>query len=223
MCMEVARLILDFTKVLIWPAVVLTLALVFRHPLRAILQRLRKAGLPGGVSIDFREEIEEARELSEKVEKEPAPPNRSVGAAIPLTGANARMIDLGLRPTASGLDFNYYREIAQKDPNLALAGLRIEIEVLAHNLAHGFQLESSRSEPLPRLLSRLHREGAITTDQHELTRRVLRLCNEAVHGRSITRVEAEEVIDLAGVIAEQFLAWLSWGFNDNWKPRQSDS
>jgi hypothetical protein len=42
------------------------------------------------------------------------------------------MISLGLKPTSSGLDMSDYREIAESDPTLALAGLRIEIEVLAN-------------------------------------------------------------------------------------------
>jgi hypothetical protein len=217
--MEIARLVLEFIKVLIWPATVLVVALIFRVPIRAVLSRLRKAGLPGGVSIDFQEEIEQAKQLSVKVEAQPVPPNRAVVAAIPLTEANARMISVGLRPTASGLDMSYYREIAQRDPNLALAGLRIELEVMASNLATGFKLSSTRPEPLARLLQRLVEHDAITNEQLQLTRKILRLCNQAVHGSRVTREEADEVIDLASILAEQYLAWLSWGFQDNWKPK----
>jgi len=221
--MEIAKLVLEFVKVLIWPTTVLVLALIFRVPIRAVLSRLRKAGLPGGVSIDFQEEIEQAKQLSAKVEALPSPPNRPPTAAIPLTEANARMISVGLRPTASGLDMAYYREIAQRDPNLALAGLRIELEVMANNLADGFKLSASRPEPLTRLLSRLVEHGAITNEQLQLTRKILQICNQAVHGGRVTREEAEEVIDLATVLAEQYLAWLSWGFPDNWKPKANSA
>jgi hypothetical protein len=55
--MELTKLILEFVKVLAWPITALVLALIFRAPLRAILSRLRRAGLPGGVSIDFQEQI----------------------------------------------------------------------------------------------------------------------------------------------------------------------
>ena len=217
--MELARLVLEFIKVLIWPVTVLALALIFRVPIRAVLSRLRKAALPGGVSIDFQEEIEHAKQLSAKVEALPPSPNRNSVPAIPLNEANARMISVGLRPTASGLDMAYYREIAQRDPNLALAGLRIELEVMANNLADGFKIANQRPEPLTRLLSKLVDHGAITNEQLQLTKKILQICNQAVHGGRVTREEAEEVIDLATVLAEQYLSWLSWGFHDNWKPK----
>ena len=31
----------------------------------------------------------------------------------------------------------------------------------------------------------------------------------------------QEVIKAAEVLFEQYLAWLSWGFDDNWKPSLS--
>jgi hypothetical protein len=217
--MEFAKLILEFVKALAWPITILVVALIFRAPLRAILSRLRKAGLPGGVSIDFQEEILEARELSEKVEALPPPADRPKPPAIPLTEANARMIRVGLRPTASGLDMTYYREIAENDPTLALAGLRIELEVMANNIAVGFKLATRKNEALSSLLSRLKANGAISSGQLELTRKILNLCNQAIHGRTVTKEEAEEVIDAASVLAQQYLSWLSWGFPDEWRPR----
>ncbi|MFZ0037430.1 MAG: hypothetical protein WAK91_08420 [Candidatus Acidiferrales bacterium] len=114
---------------------------------------------------------------------------------------------------------NYYREIAQNDPTLALAGLRIELEVLANNIARGFKLVTRNNEPLSSLLYRLKAEGAITLEQLKLTRKILSICNQAVHGRAVTKQEAEEVIDAASVLAQQYLNWLSWGFPDNWTPK----
>lgn len=217
--MELARLILEFVKALAWPLTALIVVLVFRTPIRAVLSRLRKAGLPGGVSIDFQEEIQDVKFLSERIESLPPPPDRAKNPGIPLTEANARMISVGLRPTASGLDMSYFRELAKRDPNLALAGLRIELEVMANNIADGFKITPRKSEPLNRLLSRLLAHGAITSEQLELTRRILSLCDQAVHGKVVTREEADEVIDAASVLADQYLKWLSWGFDDNWKPR----
>jgi hypothetical protein len=139
--MEVAKLILEFVRALAWPIAALVLALLFRAPVSMVLSRLRKAGLPGGVSIDFQQGIQEIKQVSREVEALPPPADRPKRPAIPQTEANARMIALGLKPTSSGLDISYYREIAESDPILALAGLRIEIEVLARNLATGFKLE----------------------------------------------------------------------------------
>src|SRR5437016_12438736 len=126
--MELAKLILEYVKVLAWPTTTIIFVIAFRTPLTAILARLRKAALPGGVSIDFQEEIQKAKELSRQVDAVPVPADRRRTPAIPLTEANARMIGLGLQPVSSGLDMSYYREIAESDPTLALAGLRIELE-----------------------------------------------------------------------------------------------
>lgn len=217
--MEVTKLILEFVRALAWPVTALTLALLFRAPLSMILNRLRKAGLPGGVSIDFQEQIQEAKEISKEVGALPPPSDRPKRPTIPQTEANARMVALGLKPTSSGLDISYYREIAQSDPTLALAGLRIEIEVLANNLAAGFKLEPRKGESVRSLLRRLREKGAITAEQMDLARRVLDICNRAIHGQSVTREEALDVIEAASVLAKDFLEWLSWGFDDNWVPK----
>lgn len=93
--MEIAKLVLEYVKALVWPLTVCALSLFFRSEIKRVLARLRKAVLPGGVSVD------------------------------------------------------------------------------------------------------LHR---------------------AMHGRFVSREEAEEVIKAAEVLFGQYLAWLSWGFDDNWRP-----
>jgi hypothetical protein len=217
--MEIAKLVLEYIKAVIWPATVMTLCLTFRSEIRKVLARLRHAVFPGGVSVDLEEEVQEVKQLSEKVESAPPPPDRKRVPGIPLTEANARMIELGLTPTLSGLDGSYYRNLAQTDPILALAGLRIEIEAMTRNLAKRFGVQSRPSDPVYRLLVRLKDAGGITSDQMELALKILNLCNRAIHGGAVTKEEAEDVISAAEVLFRDFLAWLSWGFNDNWKPR----
>jgi hypothetical protein len=186
-----------------------------------VLARLRKAALPGGISVDLQEEVQEVRRLSEKVESAapPADPKRTPG--IPQTEANARMIQRGLRPSPSGLDLSYYREIAERAPILALAGLRIELETWFRNVARGFQVDTKPYDSMNRVLARLRDANAVTPDQVMLARRVLSLCNQAIHGGEVSRDQALEVIGAAGVLARDYLAWLSWGFDDNWKPSSS--
>src|SRR5262245_31739012 len=132
--MDIARLVLEYLRVLVWPAVVVTACLVFRGQLSSMLNRIRHAQLPGGVAVDLDQQISEVKALSAKVQEEPGPQNAKGTPSIPLTEANARLIQLGMRPSPSGLDMSYYRRLAEQDPNLALAGLRIEIDVLARNL-----------------------------------------------------------------------------------------
>lgn len=216
--MEIAKLILEYLSVLVWPAVALSIALVYKRQMVAVLGRLRKAGLPGGVSLDFSDEVKEVRELSEKVEALP-PKQESKGLpAIRLTDANARMLSLGLQPSPSGLDMDYYRSLALQDPNISLAGLGIEIDVLARNLAKGFQVSAGDRDSGLRLLRRLLEKGAITASQFQLAEKVMRLCSAAVHGTVVSREQAEAVIDSADILTRQYLEWLSWGFPDGWRP-----
>jgi len=184
-----------------------------------VFARLSKAVLPGGFSFDLREEVQEVKQLSEKVQSAPSSEKQRATPSIPLTEANARMMKLGLTPTLSGLDISYYRARAETDPVLALAGLRIDLETLARNLALGFKLQPSGS--LYSLLGRLKEAGAITLDQAHLGLKISKVCNEAIHGRLTSGEEAEDVIDSAEILFQQYLAWLSWGFDDNWKPSQS--
>ncbi len=216
--MELAKLTLEYVKALAWPVTAFVIALMFRREIRAILARIRKAALPGGVSIDFENQIRETKELATRIEAAPAPANRPQTAALPLTEANSRMITLGLKPTPSGLDMDYYRAIGAQDPTLALAGLRIELEILTRNLAKGFKLDVPERESPTKLLRRLREAGAITPDQLSLGQRILSLANQAVHGRTVSHREAEEIIDVAQVLVDDYLSWLSWGFDDNWRP-----
>ncbi len=219
--MEIAKLILEYLRVLVWPLVVFMVMILFRNQLKEAFSRLRKADLPGGVSLDFNREVEEARILSKEVKREAEqehPDKERKVTSLPLTEANTRLIQLGLQPSPSGLDMTYYREMAADDPNLALAGLRFEIEVIARNVAKGFNVSVNIDEAPAILLRRLLDAAAITRNQFELAISILRLCNAAVHGQPVSRTEAEEVINIAVVLADQYIRWLSWGFKDGWKP-----
>src|ERR1700722_14760443 len=176
MGMELAKLVLEYVKALVWPVTILLLGFYFRREIKRVLARLRKANLPGGVSVDLQEEVHEVKELSEKVEPAAASRDRKKTPGIPKTEANARMIQLGLRPSPSGLDLSYYRDIADRDPILALAGLRIELETWFRNVAQGFQVNTGPHDSMNRVLARLRDAGAITPDQVLLARRVLTLC-----------------------------------------------
>ena len=212
--MEIATLILEYVKAIIWPVLVLVTGIVFRHELRTMLLRVRRAELPGGFAVDIPLEIAEGKRLSDQIRTTPTQTEKLRGPAIPLTEANARMMQLGLRPSPSGLDMDYYRTHASQDPTLALAGLRIEIDILAKNVARGFKVPFQERDSGTRLLRKLFDSNAITEEQMQLGVKVLQLCNTAVHGTTISREQAVSVIDIAEVLADQFLAWLSWGFEE---------
>jgi len=216
--MELARLILEYIQALVWPLVAIIAISIFRNPLMGILNRLKSADLPYGVSLDFEKEIRDAKELSREVQNAIPPKERISKPSIPLTEANARMLSLGLQPSPSGLDMNHYRDIAEKDPNIALAGLRMEIETMSRNLAKGFKVNATKKDSASSLLRKLYEASAITLDQYHLAHKMVSLCNAAIHGKIVSLEEAVSVIDAAKVLADQYVSWLSWGFPDDWKP-----
>jgi len=215
---EIAKIVLEYLKVLAWPVVGLSVAFVYKAQLLGVLGRLKKADLPGGVSLDFAEEAREIRHLSDQVKTLPSKHQGNGQPTIPLTDANARLISLGLQPSPSGLDMEYYRTLASQDPNIALAGLRIEVDILARNLAKGFKVAVSPRESSMRLLRRLLDADAIDATQFDLVEKIMQLCNAAAHGNPVSREQADSVINSAAVLARQYLEWLSWGFEDGWKP-----
>jgi len=219
--MEIAKLVLEYVKALAWPVTVLALSFYFHSEINKVLARLRKAVLPGGLSVDLQEEVHEVKELSEKVESAAQPEDRKRTPGIPKTEANARMIQLGLRPSPSGLDLSYYREIAERDPILALAGLRIELETWFRNVAQGSKVGTKPHDSMNSILARLRDASAVTPDQVMLARRVLSFCNQAIHGGAVSREQALDIIGAASVLAGDYLSWLSWNFDDNWKPSTS--
>ncbi|TDJ15972.1 MAG: hypothetical protein E2O65_11385 [Gammaproteobacteria bacterium] len=98
------------------------------------------------------------------------------------------------------------------DPVLALAGLRTEVEAMVRNLSDGFGIDADGLNSSVAVLTELKKEGAIYNRQYELGRKVIELCNSAIHGVSVSRIEAEAVIDIATVLASEYLDWLGWGF-----------
>lgn len=131
---------------------------------------------------------------------------------MPLTEANARMLDHGLEPSPSGLELSRYRTLAEENPQLALAGLRIEVETMLRNLAKGFQIPVSERDSAGVIARRLQEHEAITSLQARLINSVLALCNSAVHGQKVSQSQAEDILDIAAILRDNYISWLSWGF-----------
>ena len=85
--MEIAKLVLQYINALAWPALAIFLALYFRRELRAILNRVSRAKLPGGLDIDFETEHLAPEEARERVIKgqvhSPDTPSIPQGTSIP--------------------------------------------------------------------------------------------------------------------------------------------
>lgn len=212
--MEIAKLILKYIEVLIWPAVVLYCLYLFKDQIGDFFSRLEKADLPGGISLKaFQDEIKLGKELSVEVREEKSQKQDRTGfSAIPINEANARMLNLGLSPSPSGLELSEYRILAQRDPNLALAGVRMEVEIMLKNLAKGFNISLREVYNSGIIVKKLGEKGSITQSQAQLISTVVKLCNSVVHGHKVTLSEAEDILDIAEILRDDYIFWLSWRF-----------
>ena len=213
--MEIAKLVLEYLKVLIWPIFALGCVVLFRASILSLFPRLKNAELPGGVKFDFQAAIEQAQQLKKEIliAPKPADTHPKVGKPILQTEANARMVALGLQASPSGLDLGYYRALIEQDPNIGLAGLRMELEILGRNLAKGFNIPlSERDASAMTIFRKLLDSGAITGLQFQLLKKIIELCNAAIHGQRVTKEQAESILDTMKFLADDYIAWLSWGF-----------
>ena len=216
--MEIAKLILDYIQALVWPSVTIFSLFFFKNEIKLLLNRLAEIKVGDKTVTFFQDELNKAKMLSQEVRSDPELTDEkrkliAKAPQIPLTDANALMIKHGLRPSPSGLELSYYRDIAKQDPTLALAGLRIELEIIGKNLAKGFSIDLPSGGVIS-VFKALAQNNAITDTQYNLVHSIIRLANSAIHGTPVTRDDANSVLDTADVLCEQYLSWLSWGFVD---------
>ena len=216
--MQIATIVIHFLESLVWPAVVVFILIRFQSDLRDIFNRIRKAELPGGISIEtFPQDISETKKLSVKVKQEIEEKKEVEGkqfSELPLTEANKRMLSLELSPSPSGLELSYYQSLADQDPNLALAGLRMEVETMLGNLAKGFKVDIVHNKGAIAIARKLREDGAITAKQAELISNIVNLCSAGIHGLPVTAFQVREILDIAEVLRDDYIMWLSWGFRE---------
>ena len=142
---------------------------------------IKSAELPGGLKIEF----QEVKRAAEKVV-----------AAIAPSGAPAMAPQPGAAPAPEPV----YLAIADQDPNLALVGLRIEIEKRLRRLANAAGLRNDG--PLTRMTDELAAKGILIGDAANGLRELIALGNQAAHGRPVSTDVALSAADFApGVLA----------------------
>jgi hypothetical protein len=134
--------------------VTLTLILVAILPWLAPL--FKSVELPGGVKVEF-QELEKAKERADRA---------GLLAETPV-----------IQPTTE----YSFQTIAEDDPNLALAGLRIEIEKRLIQIAKSRGIEGDRKS-VGRLLQILTEKQLLTGEERSVLSDMLGLLNSAVHG-----------------------------------------
>jgi hypothetical protein len=152
---------------IIWPELsidAITLVLVVIAVVPWLAPLVKSLQLPGGWKVEF-PDLQKAASRAETAGLLAAP-----AAATPQEYA--------------------FQEIAEKDPNLALAGLRIELEKRLVKLARSKGIEP-RSYGLGQLLRLLAKEKILTDEEQSVLADMGGLLNSAVHGATVDSRAAE--------------------------------
>jgi len=158
---------------LIWPALTIdaiTLVLLAIALIPWLAPLFKSLELPGGLKVEFRD-LERA-------------------------GQKAETVGL-LEPEAPSVDGtpHAFEMAVDEDPNLALAGLRIEIEKRLKRLAE------SRGVPVRRggvgsLLRSLERAEVLKAEERSVLKDMIGTLNEAVHGAEVDSRAAEWALEI---------------------------
>ncbi|WP_321488228.1 DUF4145 domain-containing protein [uncultured Hyphomonas sp.] len=195
---EIAKLVLEYIRVLVWPALILLLVCMFQNEFVSLLDRMVKWAGPG-FSAEF---SERAQELEEDVESIPPSP-LSTDIEVPSSDINVRLTDAGFEELKGSFGFISYQDIAQINPSLALAGLRMDLEIMLHNLAKKANIDVS-NRSISFVLKELLSAEVISSRDFNLAKEINFLCNLAVHGQSVRRQDALHVAESG----ERFLQYL---------------
>lgn len=125
--------------------------------------------LPGGLKVEY--------QALEKIEE------------------RARSAGLLSEQVSSPPDTYSFQTVAPRDPNLALAGLRIELEKRLVRLAESRQLPVRKSS-IGYLLTQLNQRELIAGSERALLSDMVGLLNSAVHGAEVEPAAAEWALEI---------------------------
>jgi len=97
------------------------------------------------------------------------------------------------------------RKLAESDPVIALAKVRIELEKTLTRLAR-IALVDTQPSPLGTLVRKLTNHEIISSQVGKSLSDVISLCNRAIHGEYIAEEDALTIVDLGNELLED-LAW----------------
>lgn len=119
-----------------------------------------------------------------------------------LKKSEQRAVQVGLLDEGAPLVPEHeYQMVADDDPNLALAGLRIEIERKLNQLVESARLRSGSTSPrvnVGRALKILGDAGILTHDQSSVLSEIIGLLNSAVHGAKVDQQSARWALEVGG-------------------------
>jgi len=169
----------------IWPGLAIdaiTLGLVVVALLPWLAPLVKSVELPGGLKVELQEVID----ATERV--------KNAGLLEP--SANPEKIE------------HTFLQVAQHDPNLALAGFRIEIERRLVALCERNEI-SARNRGLGYLLRALGEKDVLTPEQNSAIADLASLLNSATHGAAVDPAAAQWALDIAPELLESLSRLIS--------------
>lgn len=163
---------------LYWPEAkidAVTLALIILAALPWVAVLFEEIELPGG----WKFKVAELRESEQRA-------------------VQVGLLDEGAPPIVPGHEYSF-QMVADEDPNLALAGLRIEIERKLNELVESTGLRSGSTSPrvnVGRALKVLGNAGILTHDQSSVLLDIIGILNSAVHGAKVDQQSARRALDV---------------------------
>lgn len=117
----------------------------------------------------------------------------------------AKADDAGLlsRSEATAPSEYAFLSVADRDPNLALAGLRIELEKRLVQLAERNQIGTAM-QGMGRLLRELSKRQVLNEDEESVLSDLLQLLNAAVHGASVDPRATEWAMEVGPQLIQSF-------------------
>jgi hypothetical protein len=160
-------------------------------------QFLKRAKI-AGAEFEFRDEIESAK----KVVKESILKSRSrdKGETKPLPFET--------------FNVSTAKEVIDSDHILALASLRIEIEKKLRIAAEFFKLGGGKNTLSENIIALMH-EGILSSEQVSALRKIIDMCNKAIHGYDVSKREAKDIVNLMEELNQSFSIGYSIDFTKN--------
>ena len=156
------------------------LLIYFISSIPFIAQFLKEANLLGAKFI-FKEEI------------------RKTGKLINVSGTSRIKTNVSGSLTvvkSKELDLDNVKKLLDSDPALALAALRIEIEKNLKSIAGKLDLPMKEKRSITEIIVNLKRKEIFSHGQVLVLRNIIQMCNKAIHGVSISKGEAKEIVSL---------------------------
>ena len=151
---------------------------------------LKSLEVPGIAKVEFKYEIEEVTQKAEDaglLSKKTNPESARYGVVNILPSKRTDSKD-ELKPEY------LFQQIAENDPNLALADLRIEIEKKLNFIAKCYDLKIRNSLSVDIILEFLYNEDILSLEEKSVISELINLLNKAVHGAEIDKSTAHRAI-----------------------------